>query len=104
MIEDSALSLKKAYEKGEKLPKKEVQNLVEQSGLMNKLLTTPERSPNTFAGLRGYMWRLLELSEIRFTNTLAKVQNWIELLVSKSYIEERFALEGKMDNLLLIVI
>ncbi|MBY9012038.1 MAG: hypothetical protein KGD70_06665 [Candidatus Lokiarchaeota archaeon] len=50
----------------------------------------PERIPNTFAGLRGYMWRLLELTEIPFTNTLKKVQEWIELLVEKSYIKEGF--------------
>jgi len=73
MIEDSALSLKKTYEKGVNISLEETQKMLEQSELINKLLATPERSPNTFAGLRGYMWRLLELSEIPFTNTLEKV-------------------------------
>ena len=100
MIEDSALSLKKAYEKGENITIKEAQKMLEQSELIEKLLTAPERSPNTFVGLRAYMWRLLELSEIPFTNTLEKVQKWIDLLVDKSYIQEGFALEGKNDKLL----
>ena len=95
MIEDSALSLKKAYEKGEDITIKEAQQILEQSELVNKLLTTPERSPNTFVGLRAYEWRLLELSEIPFASTLEKVQKWINLLVDKSYIEDGFALEGK---------
>lgn len=100
MIEDSAFSLKKAYEKGENITQKEAQKMLEQSELVNKLLETPERSPNTFVGLRAYEWRLLELSEIPFTNTLEKIQWWIELLVDKSYIQEGFSLEGKKDNLL----
>ena len=100
MIEDSALSLKKVYEKGENISLKEAQKMLEQSELLNKLLVKPERSPNTFVGLRAYMWRLLELSEIPFTNTLEKVQKWIEVLVDKAYIQEGFALEGKKDNLL----
>jgi len=100
MIEDSALSLKKAYEKGEKVAKKEAQKMLEQSELINKLLETPKRSPDTFVGIRTYEWRLLELSEIPFTNTLEKVQSWLKLLVDKSYIKEGFSLEGTKDNLL----
>ena len=100
MIEDSALTLKKAYEKGENIPIEEAQKMLEQSELMNKLLETPKRSPNTFSGLRAYEWRLLELSEIPFTHTLEKVQNWLELLVDKSYIQEGFSLEGTKENLL----
>ena len=92
--------MKKAYEKGENITKKDAQKMLERSELVKKLLETPERSPNTFVGLRTYMWRLLEISEIPFTNTLEKVQKWIELLVDKSYIQEGFALEGKKDNLL----
>jgi hypothetical protein len=100
MNEDSALSLKKAYEKGENITLKEAQKMLEQSELIKKLIVTPERSPNTFAGLRNYMWRLLELSEIPHTNSLEKVQHWLKLLVDKSYIQEGFSLEGKRDNLL----
>jgi hypothetical protein len=100
MNEDSALSLKKAYDRGESLTMEKAQEILKQSELMGMLLKTPERSPNTFVGLRAYLWRLLELSEIPFTNTLEKVQKWIELLVDKSYIGEGFALEGKKDNLL----
>jgi len=100
MNEDSALSLKKAYDRGESLTMEKAQEILKQSELMDMLLKTPERSPNTFVGLRAYLWRLLELSEIPFTNTLEKVKKWIELLVDKSYIGEGFALEGKKDNLL----
>lgn len=100
MIEDSALTLKIDYERGDTITIKDAQKLLEQSELINKLLTPPKRGPNTFVGLRVYMWRLLELSEIPFTNTLEEAQKWIELLVNKSYIEEGFALEGKKDNLL----
>lgn len=98
MIEDSALSLKKAHDKGEIITIKEAQNILEQSELIYKLLEEPKRSPNTFVGIRAYEWRLLELSEIPFTHTLEKVQNWIELLVDKSYIQEGFSLEGNKDN------
>jgi len=100
MIEDSALLLKKVYDKGENISLNKAQEMLEQSELVNKLLATPDRSPNTFVGLRAYEWRLLELSEIPFTNTLETVQSWIKLLVDKSYIQEGFALEGKKDKLL----
>jgi hypothetical protein len=99
MIEDSALLLKKAYDKGESITVKKAQKMLEQSELLGKLLATPERSPTTFVGIRNYLWRLLEISEIPFTYTLEKVQKWVELLVDKSYIQEGFALEGKQDHL-----
>ncbi|MFX1457257.1 MAG: hypothetical protein ACFFDB_17970 [Promethearchaeota archaeon] len=100
MNEDSALILKKAYDKGEDLSKNKVQTMLEESELIKKLITTPERRSNTFAGLRNYMWRLLELCEIPYTYTLEKVQSWLKLLVDKSYIKEGFSLEGKKDHLL----
>ncbi|MHA2473817.1 MAG: hypothetical protein ACXAES_11345 [Promethearchaeota archaeon] len=100
MIEDSALLLKKAYDKGETIPVKEAQKMLKQSELVDMLLETPKRSPTTFAGLRGYMWRLLELCEIPFAYTLETVRNWIELLVTKSFFGEGFSLEGKRDHLL----
>ncbi|MEE9378316.1 MAG: hypothetical protein V3V33_09805 [Candidatus Lokiarchaeia archaeon] len=59
MNEDSALSLKKAYDKGENITIKEAQNMLDQSELINKLLETPKRSPNTFVGIRAYEWRYL---------------------------------------------
>ena len=98
MIEDTALSLKKAYETGENISIKEAQNMLEQSELIKRLLETPKRPPVTFVGIRALEWRLLELSEIPFTNTLEKVQDWIDVLVDKSYIGEGFSLEGKKDH------
>jgi hypothetical protein len=100
MNEDSALMLKKAYEAGEKIAISEAQEMLEKSELISRLLETPKRNPDTFVGIRAYEWRLLELSEIPFTNTLEKVQNWLELLVNKAYIKEGFSLEGTKDNLL----
>ncbi|MFX0007313.1 MAG: hypothetical protein ACFFA7_11235 [Promethearchaeota archaeon] len=100
MIEDSALGLKKAYEKGENITIEEAQEMLTDSKLMTKLLELPKRAPTTFVGIRALEWRLLELSEIPFTNTLEKVQNWIKILVDKSYIKEGYSLEGTKDNLL----
>ncbi|MHA2122367.1 MAG: hypothetical protein ACW990_14280, partial [Promethearchaeota archaeon] len=80
MTEDSALALKKSFENGEEIPFKKAQELLDQSELITKLIGPPKRSPNTFAGLRAYMWRLLELCEIPFTYKLETVRNWIELL------------------------
>jgi len=100
MIEDSALTLKKVYDKGENMSINKAQKMLRQSDLVIKLLETPKRLPNTFVGLRAYEWRLLELSEIPFTYALEDVQNWLELLVQKSYIQEGFSLEGTIDSLL----
>jgi hypothetical protein len=100
MMEDPALLLKKKYDKGEKVFPKEVQELLNQSELITKLLETPTRASITFVGLRNYMWRLMELSEIPFTHTLRRVQEWVKILVEKSYIPEGFTLEGKRANLL----
>ena len=100
MMEDSALILKEKFDKGKKVTPQEVRKLLNQSILVNKLLETPTRPPDTFVGLRNYMWRLMELSEIPFTHTLKKVRDWVKMLVEKSYIPEGFTLEGKRDNLL----
>jgi hypothetical protein len=99
-MEDSALILKQKYDRGENIPLQQVQELLNQSVLVTRLLETPNRPPNTFVGLRNYMWRLLELSEIPYTHTIGKVQEWLKLLVEKAYIPEGFTLEGKKDNLL----
>lgn len=100
MKEDLALTLKKRHEKGENFNIKEARAILEQSELLKKLLETPVRPPTTYVGLRAYMWRLLELSEIPFTNIIERVKNWLKILVEKSYIREGFSLEGKKDNLL----
>lgn len=100
MKEDSALFLKKSYEKGEKISPEEIQKMLEQSDLIKMLLEPPKRPPTTFVGIRALEWRLLELSEIPFSYTLNEVQNWIKILVEKSFIKEGFSLEGTKDNLL----
>jgi hypothetical protein len=100
MNEDSALTLKKAYDKGENITLKEAQKFLNQSELISRLLVPTNRPPITFVGIRALEWRLIELSEIPFTKTLKKVQDWIDVLVQKSYIKEGFSLEGSKDNLL----
>ncbi|MFX1281276.1 MAG: hypothetical protein ACFFA3_18135 [Promethearchaeota archaeon] len=100
MKEDSALLLKKSYEKGEKISTEETQKMLKQSDLIKMLLEPPKRPPTTFVGIRALEWRLLELSEIPFSYTLNEVQNWIKILVEKSFIQEGFSLEGTKDNLL----
>jgi hypothetical protein len=100
MKEDSALTLKKSYDAGEHLDPNKIQNLLDNSELVKRLLDPPKRPSLTFAGLRNYMWRLLELSEIPFIYKLKRVREWVNLLVEKSFIPDGFTLEGKKDNLL----
>lgn len=100
MVPDSALTLKKAYEKDANASIKEAKEMLNQSKLISKLLADPKQKPNTFVGLRAHEWRLLELSEIPFTHTLEKVQKWLELLIDKSSISKGFSLTGDKDGLL----
>ena len=58
MIEDSAFTLKKSYDSGEKIPIKEAQKMLGQSELIKRLLEPPKRPPTTFVGIRAYEWRL----------------------------------------------
>jgi hypothetical protein len=99
-MEDSALSLKKSYDSGKNLDPNTIQNMLESSELVKRLLDPPKRPPLTFFGLRNYMWRLEELSEIPYIYKLKKVKDWVNLLVEKSFIPEGLTLEGKKDNLL----
>ncbi len=100
MIQDTALTLKEAVERGERVSMEDAQGMLAQSDLVGKLLIDPKRKPRTFAGLRGYEWRLLELSEIPFVHTLDKVQAWLAMLVDRTYIGEGFSLRGNKDGLL----
>ncbi|MFX1390021.1 MAG: hypothetical protein ACFE9Z_08170 [Promethearchaeota archaeon] len=100
MKEDSALLLKKSYERGDNITLEDAQKMLDNSELIKQLLEPPKRPPTTFVGIRAYEWRLLELTEIPFTQTLKTVKEWLEILVDKSSIKEGFALEGKKDHLL----
>ena len=70
MAQDSALTLKKAYEKGDHVSPKKAKGMLAQSNLVERLLANPKQRPDTFVGLRAHEWRLLELSEIPFTHTM----------------------------------
>ena len=100
MTQDTALTLKKRYEKGENITKKEATEMLDESILINKLLVDPKQKPDTFVGVRAHEWRLLELSEIPFTYILAKVQKWLELLINKTSILEGYSLTNNRDGLL----
>lgn len=100
MIEDSALTLKKAYDKGTPIDIKKAKELLVKSELVRKLLVKPKQKPELFVGIRAYEWRLIELSEIPFTGSLTKVQDWMNLLVNKTYTSEGFSLTGDRDGIL----
>jgi len=100
MIEDSALTLKKAYDIGKPIDVEMAKVLLGKSELVGKLLVEPGQKPESFVGIRAYEWRLIELSEIPFTGSLTKVQDWINLLVNRTYTTEGFSLTGNRDGLL----
>jgi hypothetical protein len=100
MALDSALTLKKVYERGDDVGTQEATKMLKRSVLIGRLLADLKKKPDTFVGLRAYEWRLLELSEIPFTYTLEKVQEWIRLLARKSATSEGFSLTGNRDNML----
>lgn len=100
MIEDSALILKKAYERGDSISISEAKEMLDKSELIARLLTDPKQKLHTFVGLRAHVWRLLELSEIPYTYTLEKVQKWLELIIGKTYVKEGFSLRRDKNGLL----
>ncbi len=100
MAEDPALMLKKRFDSGEKITKKQARKMLLESELINKLLVDPKQRPDTFVGARAYEWRLLELTEIPYTYLLEKVQKWLDLLQEKTSIPEGFSLTGEQEGLL----
>lgn len=99
-MEDSALTLKKADESGDQVSIGRAKELLAQSELIKRLLTDPNQRSGTYVAIRGCVWRLMELSEIPYTYTLEKVQEWLNLLVQESFIQEGFSLSGDKDGLL----
>jgi len=100
MKEDTALTLKRMVDNGEAKSEKKATDMLNQSDLIGKLLTTPKRKPDTFVGVRAYEWRLLELSEIPFIGKLTQVREWVDLLVEKTFIGDSFSLTGNQDGVL----
>jgi hypothetical protein len=100
MIEDSALTLKKAYEIGNLINIEKAKVLLDKSEIVSRLLVEPKQKPELFVGIRAYEWRLIELSEIPFTGYLKKVQDWVNLLIDKTYTSEGFSLTGNRDGIL----
>lgn len=54
MAEDPALMLKKRFDSGEKITKKQAGKMLRESELINKLLVDPKQRPDTFVGVRAY--------------------------------------------------
>ncbi|TAJ08139.1 hypothetical protein DMA11_21600 [Marinilabiliaceae bacterium JC017] len=100
MIEDPALTLKKAYDRGELIDIDKANGLLHKSDLVNRLLVEPKQRPELFVGIRAYEWRLIELSEIPFSGSIKKVQDWINLLINKTYTPEGFSLTGNRNGIL----
>ena len=100
MIEDSALTLKKACDNGEQIDFERAKELLDKSELVNKLLVEPKQKPELFVGIRAYEWRLIELSEIPFTGLLKKVRDWTDLLIGKTYTPDGFSLTGNRNGIL----
>jgi hypothetical protein len=90
MIEDSALILKRAYDKGEIIDIAKAKSLLDKSELINRLLIEPKQDLNLFVGIRALEWQLIELSEIPFVDILEKVQDWIKILIDKTYTPKAF--------------
>lgn len=96
----SALALRRRVDGGEQLSEKEARHWLDQSILVAALLTPPKGRPDTFAGLRAYEWRLLELCEIPYSYLLPTVQQWLALLIEKTAIPEGFSLTKSVDGVL----
>lgn len=95
-----ALDLRKRVDLGESVPENQALHLLHQSILVAQLLTPPKGRPETFHGLRGYEWRLLEFCEIPYAYLLSPVQHWMDVLIEKTSIDEGFSLTGTMDGVL----
>ncbi len=67
MKENSALTLRKKYDRKETISKDQALDSLNNSQLVVQLLKTPLKSPNSFTRVRAYVLRLLELSEIPYT-------------------------------------
>lgn len=100
MREDTALTLRKSVDNGETVSESQALDRLNRSELIGKLLITPKRKADTFVGLRAYEWRLLELSEIPFVHETPRVNEWIALLVEKTFIGEGFSLTGTKNGVL----
>jgi hypothetical protein len=100
MIEDSALTLKKNYDSGKQIDIENAKVLLDRSELVSRLLVEPKQKPELFVGIRAYEWRLIELSEIPFAGSLKKVQDWVNLLIDKTYTAEGFSLTGDREGIL----
>lgn len=100
MKEDTALTLRKAYDTGEQITDEMATDLLRRSELVEQLLLKPKQRPELFVGIRAYEWRLVELSEIPFAGILPEVREWMQLLVTKTFTPEGFSLTGHRDGVL----
>ncbi|NLI97639.1 hypothetical protein GX441_03145 [bacterium] len=100
MEKDSALVLKELFDRKQLNKAEDARELLGRSKLVEKLLVEPKKGPQTFVGLRAIEWRLLELSEIPFSESLPEVQEWLRLLTDRTHTKEGFSLTGERDGML----
>ena len=96
---DLALDMKIAVERGERISFSEIEEMLSESELVKKLLS-PVKEPKSFHALRGLEWRLIQLSEIPYTQTIPQVKDWIDLLVQKTFTGKAFSLRNGDDEVL----
>jgi hypothetical protein len=95
---DTALLLKKRL-RTERLPLKDIQDLLNRSEIVEKLLHQAART-DTFTGLRKIEFRLIELSEIPHALTLAKAQALLAQFIAAVDVKDGFSLTGKSEGVL----
>ena len=91
---DTALQLRKIYDRGEELSERERARLLGESPLLERL--TAEFSMDALF----LVWRILALSEIPFAGELDYTQRIIQGLLSRMATDQGFVLTGKEQDLL----
>ncbi len=99
LIKDTALELKERVQNQDNVADEEIQRYLAESKLIPKLLVPPKWPPTKFAGLRTYLWRLTELSEIPYVERLDAIQDMLKILLKYSTNDEGFSLRGTSDGL-----
>ncbi|MDZ4726866.1 MAG: hypothetical protein SH817_11970 [Leptospira sp.] len=91
---DTALELRIKHDKGINISETEIDSLLYQSKLVQKL--TLEINDNLFF----LIWRIIALSEIPYSSRLPYTKNLIELILNNLGTSEGFSYTGKKENLL----
>lgn len=91
---DAALELKKAIQNNQTIDPKVAKSLLSKSELFNALLTEFEQTSINL------LHRLIELSEIPFSQEYQQVKDWRDKLATLTFCDVGFSLTGKSDDIL----